>query len=236
MRLTVTAASFAFVLMSACGGANEAETPAGEAEETSGQEATHQQDDGAQIEGLMGTISSDAVNRAMEARMGRFLRCFQQRYEAVEVLGGAIDLAFRVRLDGTVLWVHPRASTIGDRETERCIVEAARGTRFSPPRGGEAEFSYPLTLDTPADVRPPLNWDASRVAEHVEQSRGELVDCGPGPYVVTLYIAPGGRVLAAGASTSDPERADDLDCVARLVAGWSMPDPGSYPAKVTFSL
>lgn len=236
MRATIAAAIIALVALAGCGGPDEAETAADTPEETSGQERAVQESDGAQIEGLMGTISPDAVERGMEARMGRFLRCFQQRHGALEVLGGSIELAFRVRVDGSVLWVHPRASTIGDRETERCILQAAQGTRFQPPRGGEAEFSYPLTLDTPPDVRPPLNWDASRVAEHVERSRGEIVDCGPGPYTLTLYIAPGGQVLAAGAATPDPERAGDLDCVARVVAGWSMPDPGSYPAKVTFSL
>ncbi len=233
MRGVAVALTLAFV--GGCAGEESTDAPA-EVEETSGHERALARNDGAQIEGLMGTISSDAVERTMEARMGRFLRCFQRRHEAVEVLGGTIDLAFRVRVDGTVLWVYPRESTIGDRETERCILEAARSARFAPPRGGEAEFAYPLTLDTPPEVRPPLHWDASRVAAKVEENRGEIVDCGPGPYTVTVYVAPGGQVLAAGASTTDPERADDLDCVARSVSTWSMPDPGSYPAKVTFSL
>ncbi len=43
-------------------------------------------------------------------------------------------------------------------------------------------------------------------------------------------------MLAVGASTSQQENAVNLDCVASAVSQWTMPDPGSYPAKVTFSL
>lgn len=226
------------VVTSACGGEEETEeTVATEEETTSGHEETSSSsNESVAIEGLMGTISSDQVERAVEPRMGRFLRCFSQRYDTIEVLGGRIELAFRIRVDGSVLWVYPRASTIGDRETERCILDVASRIRFSRPRGGEAEFGYPLDLETPEDVRPPLNWEADRVATAVEGNRGELADCGRGPFRVTAYIAPGGRVVAAGASASAPEQVEQLDCVANVVQRWEMPDPGSYPAKVSFDL
>lgn len=224
--------------LAACGGGGSAaeEDTELEPEVTSGSERPARRDDGAQIEGLMGTISSTAVQRALEPKIGRFFHCFSQRSNAVQVLGGRIVLAFRVRVDGSVLWVYPRESTLGDRETERCMLDVAAGVRFSPPNGGEAEFSYPLELDPADDVRPATFWDASRVASNVDRVRGEIVDCGTGPFQVTLYVAPGGRVIAAGASTPDQEQADALDCVAQAVRGWSMPDPGSYPAKVTFGL
>lgn len=221
----------------ACGGDEPAEETMVEEEPTAGaEEEAPREEEGVAIEGLMGTISEMAVQRGMEPRMGRFMRCFMERYGSVEVLGGHIDMAFRIRRDGSVLWVYPRESTIGDRETERCLLEQAGSIRFSRPQGGEAEFNYPLDLDAPEDVRPPVPWDASRVASAVERQRGEIVDCGTGPFTVTAYVSPGGAVLAAGASTTDPAQADALDCVAELVKGWEMPDPGSYPAKVTFQL
>ena len=220
------------ILIIACGGSTEEEETAQET--TSGHEEHQQaqQDDGVAIEGLMGTISTNAVERGIEPRMGRFLRCFSERYHAVEVLGGHIEMGFRIKTDGTVRWVYPRASTIGDRATERCLLEQAAGIRFSRPHGGEAEFFYPLELDPPEDVRPPLNWDSTRVEEAV----GDLSSCGRGPYSVTVYIAPGGTVMAVGASSEEQGRADDLDCVANEVSQWEMPDPGSYPAKVTFAI
>jgi hypothetical protein len=54
--------------------------------------------------------------------------------------------------------------------------------------------------------------------------------------VVTAYVAPGGTVMAAGASAADPEMLEKLDCVTEHVKSWDLPDPGSYPAKVTFSV
>ena len=224
----------------ACGGGeetNDAEaTTTSTSNATSGDERPVERNDGVGIEGLMGTISAMAVQRALEPRIGRFFSCFNQRSGDVEVLGGRIVMAFRIRTDGSVLWVYPRESNIGDRETERCMLEVAASTRFSRPQGGEAEFSYPLEVDPPDDVRPATFWDASRVSTHVDRVRGEIVDCGPGPFRVTVYVAPGGRVIAAGASTTEQTQGDSLDCVADAVRGWAMPDPGSYPAKVSFDL
>ena len=53
---------------------------------------------------------------------------------------------------------------------------------------------------------------------------------------MTAYVAPGGSVLAAGASAPDAESAEALDCVTESVERWEMPDPGSYFAKVTFQV
>jgi hypothetical protein len=213
-------------LAMACGGeeVSEEETTTTETATTTGDERPVERNDGVGIEGLMGTISAMAVQRALEPRIGRFF------------LGGRIELAFRVRTDGSVLWVYPRQSNIGDRDTERCMLEVAASTRFSRPQGGEAEFAYPLEVDPADDVRPPTFWDPTRVMSNVERVRGEIVDCGTGPFHVTVYVAPGGRVVAAGASTPDQTQSDALDCVADAVRGWTMPDPGSYPAKVSFDL
>lgn len=206
-----------------------------ELETTSGSEAIRDADDGVAIEGLMGTISQMAVQRGIEPKMGRFLACFTQRYGQVELLGGHIEMAFRIHRDGTVRYVYPRASTIGDRETERCLLDTAASIQFSRPAGGEAEFTYPLDLDPPEDVRPPLVWDATQVASQVESNASSVAQCGRG-FSVTVYVDRGGRVMAVGASTDDPDNAANLDCIASAVREWTMPDPGSYPAKVTFSL
>lgn len=223
--------------LAGCGGGDAGEeehTTAQTRETTSGREREAAANESVQVEGLMGTISSMAVQRGVEPKMGRFLRCFTERYHAVEVLGGHFEMAFRIARDGSVLWVYPRASTVGDRETERCLLGVAAGIRFSEPQGGEAEFAYPIELDPPEDVRPPTFWDSSRVADAVERQSSRM-NCSGG-FAVTVYVEPGGDVIAAGASARDQVDAEQLDCVTQEVAGWSMPDPGSYPAKVTFEL
>lgn len=227
--------------LGACGGSADAEVEYEPVvEETSGNEETPSETS-VQIEGLMGTISVDAVQRGLESRMSRFSRCFFSRYEAIEVLGGRIEMEFRVHVDGTVRWVYPSASTVGDRHTERCILEAASGIRFQRPRGGEAEFSYPLELDIPEDVRPPLNWDGTRISSVLSGgARQVLSDCRPAGsgahFHVTAYVSPGGNVISAGASANEEVEGAVLDCITDAVVRWDMPDPGSYPAKVRFDI
>jgi hypothetical protein len=153
------------------------------------------------------------------------------------MVGGRIQFSFRIKTDGTVKWVYPHASTIGDRQTETCLLGVAEGTRFERPQGGEAEFNWPLAFDPPDDVRPPFNWDAERAAEIILEHGGEVLDaCGAGPFLVTAYVRPGGEVMAVGASTVEQTSAANLDCVTSAIGEWPMPDPGSYPAKITFEL
>lgn len=229
--------------LAACGGgaaeqtATTTTTTQRRAERTAEEEAEADARAGVQIEGLMGTISQDQVNNTLQPRTESFARCFAQG-AGVDFLGGDIRLSFRIRTDGTVAWVFPSASSIGHRDVERCIVERARGVRFPRPRGGEAEFTWGFGYDHPADVRSPVPWDATRVANVLASEGATLVQrCnGRRGFRVTAYVQSGGRVMAVGAAAHDPDSAEQLDCIAAGVRGWTMPDPGSYPAKVTFDL
>ena len=227
--------AFALLLGVGCGGDAEVEVAETEESTVGQEEASASRNDGVQIEGLMGTISADEVRNTIEPKLGRFMRCFSTRYDDIEILGGHIHLSFRIDIEGKVLWVFPNESSIGDRETERCLVETAAAIRFPRPHGGEAEFGYPLDLDPPEDVRPPVHWDESSVVDVIEANRESVAECGVG-YTVTVYVAPGGAVMASGAASAEQEASEGLDCVTEAVSQWEMPDPGSYPAKVTFSI
>jgi len=206
-------------------------------EPTAEQQEAADQRAGVQIEGLMGTISQDQVNITLQPRTEGFARCFAQG-AGVDFLGGDIRLSFRIHTDGSVAWVFPSQTSIGHRAVERCIVERARGIRFPRPRGGEAEFTWGFGYDAPSDVRAPLNWDATRIASAIASNGASLVaQCGGHRgYRVTAYVQGGGQVIAAGVAARDNDTAAQLDCIAQGVAGWRMPDPGSYPAKVSFEL
>ena len=196
-----------------------------------------QPDDGSSITGLMGTISQQAVQDTLDPRMESFMRCFETRLTAVRFLGGEIRLAFRVHTDGTVMWVYPSESSLGDRDVETCILGVAQRAHFPRPHGGEAEFSWGFALDPPSDVRSPVSLASGGIDELVESQESTVrTQCGQGPYHVTAYVQPGGAVLAAGVATDSTETAAHLDCVATAVRGWHFPDPGSYAGKVSFSL
>ena len=225
------------LLLAGCSGGEETGETAEEASSSSGDERPVEHDDGVEISGLMGTIQPDQVQNALTPRMGRFQRCFSQRSGEVELLAGEIRMGFRVHTDGSVAWVHASMTDIGDRETERCILDVARGTRFPRPRGGEAEFSWGFGLDMADDLRPPLTWTAEALGRHSDDLRGLARTChASGNFTITAYIQPGGAVLAAGGSSPNADAEAALDCVLEAVRGWELEDPGSYPAKIQFAV
>jgi hypothetical protein len=81
-------------------------------------------------------------------------------------------------------------------------------------------------------------WPAAQVQAVLAEQAPALQSCAfaGGGLEITAYVAPGGKVLAAGASAATLEAASAIDCVLMAVAGWTMPDPGSYAAKVSFAL
>jgi hypothetical protein len=237
MNWRACAAAVAALWVLGCGGGEAASETAQGSRASGGERASGAEADGAQMTGLMGTIPRHEVENTLNPRMGRFSRCFEHRMGAVEFLGGNIRMSFRIRTDGTVAWVYPSQSDVGDRGVEQCVLSEARSTRFPRPRGGEAEFSWGFGFDAPDDVRPPLNWTADALGNQLS-SVGELVSAcnANGSYEVTAYVEPGGRVLAAGGSAPSAEDEAVLDCILERVRAWSMPDPGSYPAKITFAV
>jgi hypothetical protein len=225
----------------ACGGGAEPEPEAApEPAATSGSEATvGPPRQGMQVEGILGTIPQRKIEDTMQGKLPALQRCFFEGMGQVEFLSGHIKFYFRVGLDGRVEYVHPRGSSIGHRATELCLLEVARKTRFPQPKGGgPAEFVWGFELEGAGGVRAPVEWDEAKLAKPIEEQRSSVDACGVdgAHYVVTLYVAPGGSVLAAGAAADSQPAADKIDCVLDAVKAWKLPDPGSYAAKVSFKL
>ena len=191
-----------------------------------------------QVEGLMGTIPERKIQATLEPKLPSFARCFARGAADVEPIAGRMERYFRVALDGHVEWVYPRASNVGHRGTEQCVLDIARAVRFPGPKGGgAAELAWSFELEG-GDVRAPVEWQPEQVETIALANRDALQACGlaSGDAVLTLYVAPGGSVIAAGGAARTRQAAEQLDCALSAVAGWQLPDPGSYMAKVSFEL
>jgi len=220
----------------ACGGSEDGTDEAEvQTESTAGSERTTEPSEGVAITGIMGTIRQDQVENALNPRMQRFMRCFTRRMGEVEYLAGDMRLNFRIHMDGSVAWVYPTESDIGDREGEQCALGVAQGTRFPRPRGGEAEFNWSFGFDA-GDIRPPLSWHADALGSRADEVRRIAQRCHASGNTITAYIEPGGAVLAAGGTMPDQDGGEALDCLLEGVRGMSMPDPGSYAAKIIFEV
>jgi hypothetical protein len=219
----------------ACG----AKAPAAEAPEesrSSGSEV-ESSSDALSITGLRGTLSQHEIQGALEPRMMKFSRCVQKRSGDVEWVSGAMAFEFKVALDGSVASVYPKQSSMGDRETERCMLDVAKSTRFPAPHGGEAEFSWSLEVPLDSEIRTPVPWSAVEAGTVLSERAPELSSqCGAGPFDLTAYVDVDGKVVAVGGAVQSEASAAQLDCVTQLVQTWVFPSPGSYAAKLNFQV
>lgn len=191
---------------------------------------------GMEVSGLMGTIPERKILATLEPKLPKFQRCFFDGSSEVEWLAGEIEMYFHINLQGEVVWVYPRKSTIGHRATEQCILAEAKRAKFPEPKGGDAaEISWGFAFDSAAP-RAPVDWGASDISSALAEHADAASSCGGGPFRVTAYVAPGGQVIGAGAAVDSETAAEQIDCVVQSVKSWTMPDPGSYAAKVSFEL
>ena len=189
------------------------------------------------VSGLHGTLTQQEIQNALDPRLPKFLRCVAQRRSEVEVLAGEITFSFHIATSGAVASVKPSASTLGDREAERCMLQVAEGTRFPEPHGGEADFTWPLEVPLDAELRAPVELasdDArSALAPHLDELAAR---CGGGQVIVTAYVEPSGEVQSAGVASPDIASPAQLDCISEAVRGLRLPSPGSYLGKVSFTV
>jgi hypothetical protein len=190
----------------------------------------------------LGQIDEAATTHTFDRAKTGLMACYTSGLSRVEYLSGDLKFYFRVKPDGHLRWAVVEQSSLGDRDTETCMLGVLSGTTWPLPEGGEAEVHQGIGFDAPSNVRPPTDWNADRVALALGKKATNVSACkqhGAGTFQVTAYVGPekgAGHVLAAGASAPNAKAAEDVDCLLGVVQGLKLPSPGSYAAKVSFSL
>jgi hypothetical protein len=233
LAATMIATALAAAMMAmGCGGAPPppaAEPPKEEVHEVKPQLRTSSE---------LGTVDPDAVQRAFHGLDDKFSDCQKQGLGRVEVLAGSIKFFLRIGSDGSAKWTYLEESDLGDRDTEKCLLDAVQGGRWpKPDGGGDAEARY--TMEFSPLGRPATSWGPDRVAPALGKAGDAIDQCkgGASGFRGTVYVGPGGKVLAAGVATASKDAAGKADCVAKVLGKMKgLPSPGSWPAKVTFGL
>ena len=218
-----------------CGGG---EPPAKEPEATHEAE-THEVKPSLKTRSELGTVDPDAVQNVFHKLAGKFADCQKRGVERVEVLSGNVKFFLRIGDDGTAKWTYLEdGSDVGDRDTERCLLDAVMAARWPKPDGGDAEARYSIEL--PTEGRPATDWTADRVAGALGKHGDAIDQCKGGSktsFHATMYVGPGGRVLSAGVVASSKDGDDKAQCLVKvLTAMKGLPSPGSWPAKVSCGL
>jgi hypothetical protein len=226
------------ILVVACGGGTPEpqhvdSAPTATAAETTTAPVVHQE---------LGSIDDRAVSSTFDDLNTQFSVCQKAALKRLPYFSGTVKFFLRVGEDGKTKWDYIEASTLGDYETERCLLDAIEATQWPKPVGGEATVERDMSFD-PGQARQPADWDPDRVAATLGKNKKELDKCvnaAPNAkFNVTAYVAPHGKhgkVVAVGVATSSKEGAAQSQCIVDAIKALKMPSPGSYPAKVAFSL
>jgi hypothetical protein len=220
--------------LAACGG----EEPAAKAPEPV-HEAAAPRKPALKTSSELGDVDPAEVTKAFQKLSDSFVDCQKQGLDRVEVLAGSAKFFLRIGPDGSAKWAYLEESEIGDRDTEKCLIDVVTGARWPRPSGGDAEARYTMELPLLA-TRAPNDWGADKVAAALVR-QGDAIDrCkagAGGSFRATMYVGPGGKVMAAGVATSTKDGDAKADCLSKaLLKLKGLPSPGSWPAKVSFGL
>ena len=226
--------------LTACGGEENARRRPKLVEQKPHQETDHLH--GVRATSEIGGLNEDAVEAAFKKTLDPLQKCLNEGSSRIEFLGGSVAFFLKIDSSGRVEHAHLESSTLGDRTTESCMLGALRKKTWPKPVGGEVGLARKsFDFDPPNDVRPPTDWPEEEVRPAVEKLHGKLRECKTGrrrrgAFHATAYIAADGSVLAAGVTPPDEAGEEDVDCLVEVIQQATFPSPGSWPAKVSFSL
>lgn len=208
-------------------------------------------------------------------------QCHKQARGRLEYITGDVKMFFRIDASGKVKYSYFEDTNLGDRETEKCILDAFAGGDWPKPIGGEAEVRNGFGW-TPGDERAPAPWTADKVTSALEKDKDVKEAVGKckagvsGDFKVTAYVEPGeiekpappeppppagkkpagkpdpkktppkkpaadepehgGKFKAIGMSAPNKDAAAQIDCLVDALKMLPLASPGSYVAKVSFTL
>jgi hypothetical protein len=189
----------------------------------------------------LGSIDPGDVQKTWNRLSSQFDACRKQGTDRVEYLNGDVKFFVRVGPDGATKWAYFEDSTLGDRDTEKCMLDVVMRATWPKPDGGDAEVRNSFGFDPSGRV--PTSWSSDKIAGLLGKNDKDLLKCKAGlkdTVHVTIYVEPHnhkeGKVQAAGASVPTKGADEKIDCILHEVKSWKMPSPGSWAAKVDFRI
>jgi hypothetical protein len=186
-------------------------------------------------ESEIGGMNEDAVEGRFRSMMAPIGKCFEGGSARVEQIGGSFTVSFRVDRKGNTRWAYMKASTIGDRGTESCILDLVRREAWPKPLSGEGLVEKTIEIEP---SKPPHALDGKRVRAVVKVAQKRIESCRKGvrgAFLATVYLEPNGRVRTAGVAT--PNEKGDLvaDCITTEIQKLKFVATGKV-AKVSFEM
>jgi hypothetical protein len=188
----------------------------------------------------IGALDEAKVDSAFQSAVSGLQRCLNKGASRVEFLGGRIAFYIKVDAEGRLAHAHLEESTIGDRLTEKCMLDVLGRKSWPSPVGGDMGYARKsFDFDPPNDVRPPTSWSSDNVGEALSTLSSKIDDCKAGTggrFLATMYVGTEGEPIAVGIAPPDERGEAAVDCLVDTLKSATYPSPGSWPAKVSFTL
>jgi hypothetical protein len=237
VRAALAAAMLAGGLSGGCGGSDQVPKAQDRADDTD------QRGGGAKpiaVAAEIGALDEEQVDETFTKTLGQLQRCLNDGAKRVEFIGGGVAFYVEVDQAGKLEHAHLERSSLGDRKTESCMLEALRSKPWPKPVGGEKGYARKsFEFDPPNDVRPPTEWSETDIAESLGEIGEKLAECkngSSGSFEATMYVGTEGDVIGVGVTPPDGSGEASVDCLVEALRSATYPSPGSWPAKVTFAL
>lgn len=146
-----------------------------------------------QVSQELGSIDQRAVEQTFNRLQDAFEKCHSEGRERVEYLSGDVKIFMRVGQDGKVRYTYFEESSLGDRDTEKCILDVLSRADWPKPQGGEAEVRNGFGWG-PGGERAPTPWGPEKVMNALDDAKDVKKDVAKckagmkGDFIVTAYV------------------------------------------------
>lgn len=234
-RLGIRAASvFALLFAAACGPASK--EPAKQAPTAKTAEEPAPPPPAASSE--IGGLNEEEVERSF-GRMEEAIRtCFGAGSTKVSALGGHFKMKLRIDRQGALKWAYLAESTLGDRETETCLLTAARQKTWPLPVGGDglAEKSFDLDPSSPPKELDPAKYKLAIALANKETAKCRKRGTWGAKFLVTAYLRIDGRPITLGIAPPNEKGEEVVDCMVKIIQKIKFGSTGRKVAKLGFEM
>lgn len=188
----------------------------------------------------LGGLDERAAEQSFRDSLEGLEACIQDGVQRLEFIGGSIEFAVKVDSTSHAADVWAADSTLGERETEKCMFNALRSVTWPAPQGGVFGIARNSFDFRPRrGVKVPAMWDAGKVSRVLARLDGRINECRgerSERLLITLYIGEGGKALGGGAASEGPIDEQAVDCIVEALLAADYPAPDQAPTKVRFQL
>lgn len=189
----------------------------------------------------VGALDQAKVNATLSGTSSKLTACFNDGLRRIPFLGGDIKFVLRINQDGVANVAYLEKSTLGDRTTETCMLDALRKASWPAPVGGrEGVAKGGFGFDPSPDERPAVDLDADKLGKELPKAKAAIAKCradaNASAVTATLYVDTDGKPMGVGVASANANGEDAATCVVDALRAMTFASPGSYAAKVTIAV